>query len=359
MITGQTVKNIYQGDGVNREFTITFEFTDASQVKFKVNGQEVTTNFSLNTVAKTLTYPTVASELDPLTSADEIEIYRDTEITQDIEFNNGGPLNADMIEYVLDKLTMIAQEVLNIAKNSGLEAGKGIDIEDGVISVKGVKVMPNGTDIDSLTEEGEYFIQLATCTSGFPSDFAITEERAGQPQYAGVSAYVKVIPTVTSATFPTAKTTQVCFLYKVDSMPSTINTFDSIYIRTFRTAEGWSGFWDNANINNKKRTIDCGISYPNIVFIPTKLYPNTTYKLGYIFSSAETKEITSLNLSGTQIPDTPYPIEFIFKTGDSFSGITATQIKGWIGSTSLDANSVYKITIANLIGTIEKITVVE
>lgn len=357
MITGQTVKNTYQGDGVNREFTITFEFTDSSQVKFKVNGQEVTTNFALNTVAKTLTYPTVASELDPLTSADTIEIYRDTEITQDIEFNNGGPLNAKMIEDGLDKLTMIAQEVLNTAKNNGLEAGKGIDIEDGIISVKGLKVMPNGTDIDTLTEEGEYFIQLATCTSGFPSDFAITVERAGQSPYAGVSAYVKVIPTVTSATYPTVKLTQVCFLYKVDSMPSTINTFDSIYIRTFETAEGWSGSWDNANINNKKRIINCGTSYPNIVFIPTKLYPNTTYKLGNVFSSSEATGLTSLNLSGTQIPDTPYPIELIFKTGDSFSGITATQIKGWIGSTSLDTDSVYKITISNLIAKIEKVTV--
>lgn len=113
MITGQTVKNTYQGDGVNREFTITFEFTDASQVKFKVNGEAVETNFALNTVAKTLTYPTVASELDPLTSEDEIEIYRDTEITQDIEFNNGGPLNAKTIEDGLDKLTMIAQELNN------------------------------------------------------------------------------------------------------------------------------------------------------------------------------------------------------------------------------------------------------
>ena len=170
MITGQIVKNTYQGDGVNREFTITFDFTDSSQIKFKVNGEEVTTNYSLNTVAKTLTYPTVASELDPLTSTDKIEIYRDTEISQDIEFNNGGPLNANMIEYGLDKLTMIAQEILNIAKNSGLEAGKGIDIEDGVISVKGAKVMPDGTDIDTLKEEGVYLISNPTSTKGMPTE---------------------------------------------------------------------------------------------------------------------------------------------------------------------------------------------
>ena len=149
MITGQTVKNTYQGDGVNREFTITFEFTDASQVKFKVNGQEVTTNFALNTVAKTLTYPTVESELDPLTSADEIEIYRDTVITQDIEFNNGGPLNAKMIEDGLDKLTMISQE-----------------LKDKVEDKSDLIVLPDGTDIDSLRAEGKYFIKNPICTTG-------------------------------------------------------------------------------------------------------------------------------------------------------------------------------------------------
>lgn len=123
MITGQTVKNTYQGDGSNRVWNISFEFTDSSQIKFKVNGEEVTTNFALNTVAKTLTYPTVASGLAPLTSADEIEIYRDTEITQDIEFNNGGPLNAEMIEDGLDKLTMISQEIKKIAESNS----KGTD----------------------------------------------------------------------------------------------------------------------------------------------------------------------------------------------------------------------------------------
>ena len=154
MITGQTVKNTYQGDGSNRVWNISFEFTDSSQIKFKVNGEAVTTNFSLNTVAKTLTYPTVESELSPLTSADEIEIYRDTSITQDIDFVNGGPLNADMIEDGLDKLTMISQEIKEIAESKAVEGG--------------LKVMPDGTDIDTLTEEGVYFIFGVTSTKGLP-----------------------------------------------------------------------------------------------------------------------------------------------------------------------------------------------
>jgi hypothetical protein len=66
-----------------------------------------------------------------------------------------------------------------------------------------------------------------------------------------------------------------------------------------------------------------------------------------------------LILTGIEIPDTPYPIEIYFLTNNSFLGISAPQIKGWIGDTNLDADTVYKITITNLIARIEKVTVVE
>lgn len=364
MITGQTTSNTYQGDGSNRVWNISFEFTDSSQIKFKVNGETVETNFALNTVAKTLTYPTVASELDPLTSADEIVIYRDTSITQNIDFTNGGPLNAEMIEDGLDKLTMISQEILRVAKNSGLEAGKGIDITDGVISVKGIKVLADETDIDTLTEEGEYFIRYASCTSGFPSDLVVTPENSYSPApNNGVCAYVKVVPTdATQTQHPTVKVTQICVFYTCVSIPQDIASFSGLYIRTYNSSEEYGSNWASYNIMNKKRKVACGINMSNVLYFPSVLYPNTEYYLGnFIRAGSINSEtivpLTSLTL--TDLPDSPYPISLIFKTGNSFSGITASQIKGWIGNTTLDTNSGYKITIENLIGTIEKITVVE
>lgn len=342
MITGQTVKNTYQGDGVNREFTITFEFTDSSQVKFKVNGEEVTTNYALNSVSKTLTYPTVASELDPLTSADEIEIYRDTEITQDIEFNNGGPLNADMIEDGLDKLTMISQEIKHLV------VGDGTNIKE-----------LGSADIDGLKEEGEFFVRNASCTSGFPDDLKTTQESYGEVAPSnGKCAYVKVIPTNTGdTTYPTVKVTQICIFYTKVSMPDNIASFRGVYIRTYKSGSGYPASWEIfTNLLNLKRKVDCGINYDSTPYMPDKVYPNTTYILGDLFGISPAT-LSSLTLS--DLPDSSYPIEFIFKTGNSFSGITATQIKAWIGNTTLDANSVYKITIENLIGKIEKLTVVE
>ena len=345
MITGQTVKNTYTGDGVTREFTITFEFTDSSQVKFKVNGEDVTTNYSLNTVAKTLTYPTVASELDPLKSTDEITIYRDTSVTQDIEFSNGGPLNADMIEDGLDKLTMIAQEIKSSTTSEDSD----------------IKILPEGTDIDEVLNEGEYWIKAVTCTSGFPSDLPTTQEGAYTETLTAIHAYIKVIDTETEATYPTVKKTQICFFYE-QMVGSSTSSFFGAYIRELSTSTGYSKYWNNYNLLNRKRAIGCGINIGGTVYMPTKFYPNTSYFLGnFIKAGAGDPEtivsLTSLTLSS--LPDSPYPIEFYFKTGETFSGITASQIKAWIGNTTLDTESAYKITIKNLIGTIEKLTVVE
>ena len=133
MITGQTTSNTYQGDGSNRVWNILFEFTDSSQIKLRVNGKGITTNYSIDIVDKTVTYPTVESELEPLNSSQEITIYRETPITQDIDFINGGPLNAEMIEDGLDKLTQILQEGTNM-------------------NIEGFKIVPE-VDENSTNEE--------------------------------------------------------------------------------------------------------------------------------------------------------------------------------------------------------------
>lgn len=240
---------------------------------------------------------------------------------------------------------------------------KLIKVLEGFRGKPEVKLLPDGTDIDTLTEIGEYFIKYATCSSGFPIDLVTTTERANQPGYAGVSAYIKVAPTKTEAAYPTVKVTQTCFFYIIQSQPDNLTGFNNVYIREMYGAEGFGYNWATHYISNSKRVIDCGISVPgNQIFIPNKLYPNTTYKLGHVFSSyssVETKGLTRLVLTGIEIPDTPYPIEIYFLTNNSFLGISAQQIKGWIGDTNLDADTVYKITITNLIARIEKVTVVE
>ena len=331
MITGQTVKNTYQGDGVNREFTITFEFTDSSQIKFKVNGQEVTTNFALNTVAKTLTYPTVASELDPLTSADEIEIYRDTEITQAIEFNNGGPLNAKMIEDGLDKLTMIGQEIKAIAE--GNPTGS-------------VRTLDSGTNIDDVVVEGEYYIPNPSTDGNFPPDILSGQYAQGQPYSTSVFLIVKQFNSGSEY----FKGVQIAYFFGV-GVGSGHGVPYSIAIRTFDRSSGWK------EISRLIQNFETGKYIPSgELYIPLYLYGGTTYFIPNKELSND-DALTSLELN--HIEDSALPIIIYFKTGESFSGITAPDIIAWIGNTTLDTNSAYKITIVNLVATIEKMTIVE
>lgn len=335
MITGQTTSNIYQGDGSNRVWNISFEFTDSSQIKFKVNGEAVTTNYELNSEAKTLTYPTVASELAPLTSADEIEIYRDTNITQDIDFVNGGPFNAEMIEDGLDKLTMISQELLRVAReSSGLVAGKGIKISDGVVSLKGAIVMPDGTDVDTLKEEGVYIVKDPTSTSGMPK----------QPNYGtninGSYAIVKVFDTNIKRAGATYFVYQEMVLFLSSTGVDSINE-PHIYIRNLTdftyTTKSWN-ILGNDLITIQKDGTDASLSY--FSDRGTQIIMNAPYT-----SFIPITGITSLALINYA---TSYlgKARIVFKAGSGFS-LSVTGNDYWIGTkpTTWTEGSIYMITM--------------
>lgn len=321
MITGQTVKNTYQGDGVNREFTITFEFTDASQVKFKVNGEEVTTNFALNTVAKTLTYPTVASELDPLTSADEIEIYRDTEITQDIEFNNGGPLNANMIEDGLDKLTMISQEIKEIAESKAIE--------------EGLKVMPEGTDIDGLKEDGVYFISNPTSTKGMPIAPSINVSVSGS------FAVVRVaeIP-IGKGTYFSYQEMVLWYIYTGVSSVSEPRVFvrnltDYAYLQGYNNWKALSNEMFTYTITGTSATIS------NSAYRDCQIIANPTSS----YNIKPSTGLVSLEVINSSTAMTG-KVRIIFKAGSGFV-LTVTVGDYWIGTkpTTWTEGQIYAITM--------------
>lgn len=223
-----------------------------------------------------------------------------------------------------------------------------------------VRWLPNGTDIDTVLEEGEYLIKNATCSSGFP-DLKYYYMRGA------TSVYVKVIKTdfggTGSTSIPTIRTTQICIFYNTSTGPGTTG-FYGMAIRQLAKAdgEGTTNYWSNIDVIKEKVIITSGTLNPS--YNPPSDYPydNTIYFLGNFikkssYNSNTVYPITSLIIQN--LPDSPYPIEIYFKTGNTFSGITASQIKAWIGSTELDTNSGYKITITNLIGKIEKLTMVE
>ena len=320
MITGQTTSNTYQGDGSNRVFTISFEFTDSSQIKFKVNGEAVETNFALNTVAKTLTYPTVASELDPLTSADEIEIYRDTNITQDIDFVNGGPFNAEMIEDGLDKLTMISQEIKKIAESKVVE--------------EGLKVLPDETDIDTLKEDGVYFIFDVDSTKGLPLS------------QLGSSATPFAIVRVTK--LPIEKGTY--FVYQEMTLWWIYVGMNAIseprvYVRNLTDYTYMTGYQEWKSLGNELTTTKVtgtSISVSAETYRDYQIIVNPTNNYSIVPSTA----ITSLTITNYR---TEYSgkMKIVFKADSGFSLTIQGGADYWIGTkpTTWTEGNIYMITV--------------
>lgn len=335
MITGQTVSNTYQGDGTTRAFTVSFDFTDVSQVKAKVNGADITANFSVNSVEKTFTYPTEESGLIPLSNLDEIKIYRDTPKTQDIDFVNGGIFDAEVLEKGLDKLTMMIQEV---AKSGNLVAGEGVEIEDGVISVKnaGVTVMPEGTDIDTLIETGVYIIKDPTSTKGLPMI-----SNYGAMSINGKYAIVRVTDTGikrSSATY---------FVYQELTLFLSFMGVDSIgqplvYMRNLTDFPYTSTLW--YSLTNELVTIHKEATESITLSVPTYLGMQVVVGNPYnsLVPSASITSLTILNYPNSYLGKT----RVIFKAGSGFA-LTIEGSDFWVGTkpTTWTEGNIYMITI--------------
>ena len=115
-VSNTTVKLNYNGNGSNRTFALTFPLLSAAHLRIVVTDAagtetEINNNFSLNTALDTLTYPTVASGLDPLPTGSTLTLIRQTPLTQEIDLHSGGALDAEQLETGYDKLTYLLQEL--------------------------------------------------------------------------------------------------------------------------------------------------------------------------------------------------------------------------------------------------------
>lgn len=124
MIETTITKVTYQGDGKTTSFPFSFAIDEESNIGVAVynkSSQETKTlssDFYVDTVAKTVQYPGYATGQEPPTaeqpavlSTDEmITIYRETEVTQLTNLGSKYPL--PKIEGMSDKLTMILQELI-------------------------------------------------------------------------------------------------------------------------------------------------------------------------------------------------------------------------------------------------------
>lgn len=103
----------YNGNGAQITFPITFDYTEASQVKavkIEDDGNETAwvkdTHFTVNTVNDEIS-TTIGNTL---AVGEGIVIYRDVAITQETDYPANDPFPSSSHEAALDKLTLIAQD---------------------------------------------------------------------------------------------------------------------------------------------------------------------------------------------------------------------------------------------------------
>lgn len=123
MIINQTIKIKYDATGTQKVWDIPFPFIDESTIRavaIDPTGLEypVLSNFEISEIAKDkfqYTYPVLG---DPLAVGWQIMIYRSTPIIQGTDLINSGNFHADVIESMVDKVTMVLQETHDLASRA-------------------------------------------------------------------------------------------------------------------------------------------------------------------------------------------------------------------------------------------------
>lgn len=113
-VQNQAVKNVYAGNGSTTVFPYTFALNedDGEYVGVYVTNDEGTSeetdNYTIDTTAKTVTYPASG---DPLEEGKKITIIRELPNEQNLNLENLGPFFADDVEDEMDREVMMIQQL--------------------------------------------------------------------------------------------------------------------------------------------------------------------------------------------------------------------------------------------------------
>ena len=109
------VKNVYTGNGATTVFPYTFALNqdDGEYVTVVIadeaGAETAVTDFKVDTLSRTVTYPYPAGE--PLPEGSRIAIRRTVPMTQELNLENQGPFFAEDIETALDRIVMQVQQI--------------------------------------------------------------------------------------------------------------------------------------------------------------------------------------------------------------------------------------------------------
>lgn len=115
-VSMQITKRIYQGNGSARRWDVDFPLISADDLAVYLTSpqgveEELFSDFSVDLLSHTLTYPTEQSGKAPLAEGWKLTVLRKTPLTQDIDLLRQGELDAEVLEQGYDKLTMLVQEL--------------------------------------------------------------------------------------------------------------------------------------------------------------------------------------------------------------------------------------------------------
>ena len=158
-VQNTAVKNIYVGNGSTTEFPITFEVNPAhpEHIHVYTGAAEAasveTTNFSVDLVAKKVTYPKTG---EPLAAGLKLIISRELPLTQALNLINQGDFFATDVEQAFDDNVMIAQQLNETLSRAVLMDisvdGGNFDTTLKLVPGKAIKINNEGTGFE-LTED--------------------------------------------------------------------------------------------------------------------------------------------------------------------------------------------------------------
>lgn len=229
-------------------------------------------------------------------------------IVSDVNFDGNKIINAK-IDASENEITGVVEE---------LQAGNGISISGNTISLKGTTQLPDETDIDTITTEGNYFIDSPTSTYGLPD--LPTKVPAGM-----VTSWICLLLVEKQYGYGTYFIRQTITLTPIVEGYVTYLSSDTLMftrILSDYTSQGYpTTQTDWTKIDGDRTNIYLDEHIRNQPMTVNGLYGNYTYIIG--FNSQYS--ITGLTL--TNIKNTPNEIQVIFKVTTNNFTLTAEQLK--------------------------------
>ena len=115
----------YTGDNSTTAFSVTFPYTETSQVKVYLDStlQTITTHYTLTDPGATGT----VTFLTPPGTGVNVSLIRETDYLQGVDYVNNDALDAETLEKAFDKLTMMAQQLDLKVVAEGIESRAELD----------------------------------------------------------------------------------------------------------------------------------------------------------------------------------------------------------------------------------------